>query len=669
MKKNLFLIPFVLFAFAALSQAPQQMNYQAVVRNSSNVLLANSKVGVLISITNAADSTFYSEKQTTTTNANGLFSIAIGTGTPIVGAFAKINWVLGGYYIKSQIDPTGGTNYSLTGSSLLSSVPYALFAQNGVPSAVNSGDILYWNGTKWAILPIGSNGNTLTICNGSLHWGACPMVTTLGIVKNVTVTRSNNRIPAFLSATISSNGGATITKRGFCWSLTSNPTLANSTSDSVPFISGSTVDTGGFTTIFPSLATNASYYCRAYAININGVAYSDQVQISNAMAAQATAPTVSAISVTLPYFPNPFQQGGPAQGYTTGDVTDDGYSPITAMGFCWSLSPNPTLSDSHSTTTTFIDTTSKSDTGKFQISSYFSLLDSVGTFYFRAYATNAYGTSYSSNVVVVGKKSSASAPTVSTDSISSYVTGKPLYVYGDVTYNGLVTTRERGVCWSTSPNPTWSNSHQVATFQKYPSSDTGYFYVKIDSTFLPNTTYYFRNYAYNGYAFGYGKQISVFTGTTTPGKYTVGQSYGGGYIFYIDSTNQHGLIAASSDVSGGVQWYNGGYANTGATGLLVGNGLSNTNSILKTQGTGSYAAYIASQTNNGYSDWFLPSKNELKLMYNNLYAKGIGNFVGNFYWTSSEYSTYEAWAQDFGQNSQFGYYKNNQARVRAIRKF
>jgi hypothetical protein len=114
------------------AQAPNKMSYQAVIRNSSNALVTNQAVGIRISIlqTSASGTAVYVETQTPTTNANGLASIEIGGGTVMSGTFATINWANGPYFIKTETDPTGGTNYTITGTSQLLSVPYALYAAN-----------------------------------------------------------------------------------------------------------------------------------------------------------------------------------------------------------------------------------------------------------------------------------------------------------------------------------------------------------------------------------------------------------------------------------------------------------------------------------------------------------------------------------------------------------
>ena len=114
----------------ATAQAPQRMSYQSVLRNSSNVLLAETLVGIKISVLQggASGTAVYVETQTATTNANGLLSLQIGAGTATTGSFATINWAAGTYFVKTETDPAGGTNYSITGTQEILSVPYAMYA-------------------------------------------------------------------------------------------------------------------------------------------------------------------------------------------------------------------------------------------------------------------------------------------------------------------------------------------------------------------------------------------------------------------------------------------------------------------------------------------------------------------------------------------------------------
>ena len=115
---------------ARAQQVPQTLTYQSVLRNSSNALVANTAVGIKISVLQGNDPgiAVYVETQTATTNANGLVSLQIGAGPAILGTFAAIDWANGPYFIKTEIDPTGGSNYTITGTQQMASVPYALYA-------------------------------------------------------------------------------------------------------------------------------------------------------------------------------------------------------------------------------------------------------------------------------------------------------------------------------------------------------------------------------------------------------------------------------------------------------------------------------------------------------------------------------------------------------------
>ena len=114
----------------AFAQAPQKMTYQAVIRDASNNLITNTTVGMQISILQGSSSgtAVYVETQAPITNTNGLATLEIGNGIIVSGTFATINWATGVYFIKTETDPTGGTAYTITGTSQLLSVPYALYA-------------------------------------------------------------------------------------------------------------------------------------------------------------------------------------------------------------------------------------------------------------------------------------------------------------------------------------------------------------------------------------------------------------------------------------------------------------------------------------------------------------------------------------------------------------
>ena len=131
MKKFINVFAAILFTASVFAQSPQKMSYQAVIRDGSGVLVSNHLVGMQISILQGSPTgtVVYVETQTPTTNANGLATLEIGGGA----GFSTIDWATGPYYIKTETDPIGGTTYTITGTSQLLSVPYALYSANGTP--------------------------------------------------------------------------------------------------------------------------------------------------------------------------------------------------------------------------------------------------------------------------------------------------------------------------------------------------------------------------------------------------------------------------------------------------------------------------------------------------------------------------------------------------------
>lgn len=159
------------------------------------------------------------------------------------------------------------------------------------------------------------------------------------------------------------------------------------------------------------------------------------------------------------------------------------------------------------------------------------------------------------------------------------------------------------------------------------------------------------------------------TGGTGGGtsSFTIGQQYGGGVIFYIDASGQHGLIAASNDQGSGIRWNNGSFSSTSAQ--STSDGSFNTTQIIIEQGnTGSYAAKrCRDYRGGGYTDWYLPAKDQLNILHS---KKGIvGGFTNSNYWSSTQFQSSNAWQQDFNDGSQAIFGQDATANIRAIRSF
>jgi hypothetical protein len=126
--KRIFVIFFVLLSFfSSMAQSPEKMSYQAIIRDASNNLFANQAIGMKLSIMDGAV-TVFAETHSTSTDANGLVSVIIGDGTPVSGTIGGIDWGAATYSIKTETDPAGGTSYTITETTDILSVPYALYS-------------------------------------------------------------------------------------------------------------------------------------------------------------------------------------------------------------------------------------------------------------------------------------------------------------------------------------------------------------------------------------------------------------------------------------------------------------------------------------------------------------------------------------------------------------
>jgi hypothetical protein len=153
---------------------------------------------------------------------------------------------------------------------------------------------------------------------------------------------------------------------------------------------------------------------------------------------------------------------------------------------------------------------------------------------------------------------------------------------------------------------------------------------------------------------------------------TIGSFHAGGIVFYLDEKNQSGLVCAPSDQRDSdddfVKW--------GCRGLNIetrdeiGSGRSNTNLIMNVCDNRPIAASLCADLKlNGYDDWILPSRNELTLMYQNLKVQGIGDFLGFWYWSSSQMNFLDAWMVNFEFGAAKSKHKSHVCNVRAVRSF
>lgn len=218
----------------------------------------------------------------------------------------------------------------------------------------------------------------------------------------------------------------------------------------------------------------------------------------------------------------------------------------------------------------------------------------------------------------------------------------------------------RGFCWSKTPNPSVSNDFSVNAF------GPGAYTHQLNNLDI-NTTYYVKAYATNGEGTVYSSEISF---STIHKIYQIGETGpGGGMVFDTDS-NGHGLEVAPTNAEAFRQW---GCAGSGISGTSNAKGSGQANTTLIINGcseTNIAARHCDDLVSGGKSDWYLPSRDELSLIYNNLVKAGKGTFAGNyFYWSSSQASSTNAHTMDMNSGTPISLSKSEQTLVRAIRSF
>lgn len=557
MKKILLAVLIVTGSLVIAGQAPESFNYQVIPRNNSNGIYPEQTMTVKISILagNVSGDAVFIESFSKKTTELGLINLQIGTGILLSGDFSSIQWGSNSYFLKVEIDPAGGSNFTEMGITQLISVPYAMYSKSAgtvtetdplwssvtddyytkinmqtagqsqlnwanitnKPQGNQTGEIQYWDGSNWLLLPPGQPGQFLQLSTSGLpSWGGASyptVITTLASsITNTTATSGGNVI---------SDGEGVITERGVCWNTLSSPTIADNKSSNGG-------GTGEFTCSMTGLYGNTTYHVRAYATNSAGTSYGNEIIF------MTLPPLLPQIATKL----NSFTSSGATSG---GTISNDGGAYISAKGVCWSTSPNPSITD-------------------------------------------------------------------------------------NLTDDG-------------SGN------------NEFTSSLTG---------LTKGTIYYIRAYATNSAGTGYGDEL-IFRAIS------IGDDYAGGKVAYILPGNIHGYIVAPTDQSTGAQW--GCYGTSISTSTDSNMGEINTSEITSHCTTAGIAAKLCQDLIiSEFSDWYLPSLDQLYSIYGNRTA--IGGFANNVYWTSSQYDANNAWYLLMGDGySMYFSAKNLSYYVRAVRNF
>ncbi len=278
MKKFLLILSGLIIGTAIMAQVPMGITHQAVIRDANNELLINQEVGIRVSILKGIpDSlqTMYVETHIATTNANGLLTFIIGKGQPEEGLFEELELAVEEIiraFVKVEVDPEGGTNYTIEGITQLYSVPYALHAKTAkgtIEDGKDFGEMLFWDGDKWATIePPAEDTQTYMLTfapslEEPLKWIAIDISVFLPpyVVTGEYDCYTNSIVDFVNGQAVNPNPTRfNIIEKGFVWGVTSSPILG--LDDSWP---GGGPGDGPYThTNIPVPLPGAPFYLRAY---------------------------------------------------------------------------------------------------------------------------------------------------------------------------------------------------------------------------------------------------------------------------------------------------------------------------------------------------------------------------------------------------------------------
>jgi hypothetical protein len=691
MKKISVIIAAVMINVCSIAQAPQKMSYQAVIRNSSDQLVTNHAIGMRISVLQGSPTGTVIWTETCSpnpqTNPNGLVSIEIGAINPL-----SIDWSTGGpYFLKTETDPIGGTNYTITGTTQLLSVPYALNAKNseGISGTITASQV--------------SDFQTSVTNNSAVI---------LNTAKNSYPTADASRLAGI-------EAGAEVNVNAD-WNAASGDALILN-KPLIPTTTSQLTNNSGFLT---SYTETDPLFSASQAVNITA---SDITNLSNLSGINtgnqdlSGLATITALTSGLDLKVDKVAGKGLSEddfttaektklaGIATGAEINVNADWNAASGDALILN-KPALA-TVATTGSYIDLTNT------------PVLDGSET---KVAAGNrvtvtGVGTAADPYIVNAGSTSSEQCETTYTDCINS--TGGDVDAIAACLDQYRICRRENDALVREALNVDankrnvflgyWAGFYNtLGNYNSYLGTSAGPSTGDLTNTSAigygaivnASNTIQLGNSSVTEVRMGTGNTATVVTGglkvtggnpaagkvltsdangvaSWQPagggGSHYIGESYGGGIVFYVYDNGQHGLITSNTYIGENIRWDAGTYTNTVAFADGVGAGKTNTAIIIANQGYGDGATYAAricneySVTVGGvtYGDWYLPSIHELNLLY--LVKDIVVVSPPAIYWSSTEIDTNFTWSKDFGNGDQYSSNKMIPMShwVRAVRAF
>lgn len=565
MKKILAFVITLLIPLSIFAQIFNKFSYQAVIRDNNNLLVSNKVVSVKLSLlrnipNGPAD---YIETHSALTNANGLITLLVGGGQPQLGNIAYVDWAHYAYYLKSEIDINGGNNYTIEGTQLVTSVPLALYAANSDYTETQklsiSGDTIFLTGgtNSKIVLPTQTEKQILTICHdtifltggsfvvlpqaGGFSGDYNDLANTPSIPDSVSqlvndagfITKDS--IPANISAFINDIGyltssldsqqlhishdtlfldrsGFVVLPSGTCITdynqLQNRPHISDSINNILThYVTDNTDQTIGGrklivdTLLVPNRLDTATWqpignchqpinYCDFFMMMDSLNTLIDSLQ-ANIDSLKQRVNNLENKQVTIPIImiANKVDHVTGTTATVDAMIVYEGGSPVTLRGFCIATTPSPTMAND----------TVICGSGAGTFTSTFDTLSLGTTYFIRAFAVNSTDTTYSNELTFTTWE----YPTIVTDSAYDvlYITAA---VAANVISDGGTPVLERGICWSTSPNPTLADSVMLS------GSGIGHFSCLLNEI-ESNETFYVRAFATNIIGTTYGNEVSFTT--------------------------------------------------------------------------------------------------------------------------------------------------------------
>jgi uncharacterized protein (TIGR02145 family) len=660
------LCTFLLCIVMINAQAQTGLNFQGVARTNNNIILASQPVSLRLSILqgSATGIAEYVETRRVTTNAQGLFTAVIGDTGAIstLGNFSTINWKNTPKFLKIEMDPAAGNNFITMGTTQFQYVAYAQFAKS-VDAENISG-----------VVPVARGGT------GANSLSALKTTMALDKVNNTADTEKPVSTKTQTALDLKLNAADTSKYIKQIWADSALFTKINNT-DTIKYVKKTYADS--------SLLTKLRITDTAAMLS-NRIG-KDTLSLSNRINLKANQTDFNNINTTLSSKLNladtikyTKQTYADSSLLTKLKITDTAAMLSNRIGkdtlnLSARINAKANTSDVNTSLGLKANTTDVNNSLLLKA----NISDLTTSLALKENASNK------SSAADLGGLSPSDVLFPTQKAVKDYVTANASS--GGVADGGITTIKladgavtDVKIAAGISKSKVGLGNVENVSISSWAGTSSLTTVGTITSGTWSGTAVAIEKGGTGLTSAGTAGQVLTSTGSgtllwksTTP-LLSIGDVYQGGKVAYIlqagdpgyDATIQKGIIAASSDQSTGIQWYNGSSTTTGAIGTAIGTGSANTTAIITIQGgtPTSYAAGLATAHNGGgYTDWYLPSKDELDKLYLNRTA--IGGFADGYYWSSTEIYTNVAFLRNFGFGHEQLLGKEFPGYVRAIRAF